>query len=85
MEQSRGAGVRGDRGRDPLEVIDDRIAEAVALTYMVLTGDWVRDLGFHGPSFGLASAALRLAGVDEALDRVHDVVGVERDRGDLAG
>ena len=32
VEQRRGAGVCRDSGRDPLDVIDHRIAEAVALT-----------------------------------------------------
>ena len=53
MEQRRGARVRRDSGRDPLDVIDYRIAEAVALTHMVSTGDCVRDLRFHGPSFNV--------------------------------
>jgi hypothetical protein len=85
VQQGCGAGVRRDRGRDPLEMVDHGIAKAVALTFMVLSGDSVCDLGFHGPSFASVSAALRFAGVDEAFDRAHDVVGVECDRGDLAG
>jgi hypothetical protein len=50
VQQRRGPGVCRDGGHDPLDVIDHRIAEAVALTDMVLTGDCVGDLGFHGPS-----------------------------------
>jgi hypothetical protein len=54
VQQSRGAGVRGDSGRDPLDVIDYRIAEPVGLTHMVSTGDSVRDPRFHGPSLKLS-------------------------------
>ena len=60
MEHGRGAGVWGDRGRDPLEMVDDTIAEAVALTSMVLTSDSMRDLGFHGPSFGFGFSCISI-------------------------
>ena len=50
MKQRNGAGVRRDNGRDPLDVVDHAIAETGALIYMVLTGDSVSNLGFHGPS-----------------------------------
>jgi hypothetical protein len=39
VQQSRGAGVRGDSGRNPLDVLGHRIAKPVALTHMVSTGD----------------------------------------------
>jgi hypothetical protein len=54
VEQRRGAGILRDCGRDPLHVIDYAIAEAVALTYMVLTSNSVRDRGFHSPSFNFS-------------------------------
>ena len=54
VEQGRGARVRRDRGRDPLDVVDYTIAKAIALTHMVSTGDCVRDLSFHGPSFNFS-------------------------------
>jgi hypothetical protein len=58
VQQGRGAGVRGDSGRDPLDVIDDRIAKAVALTYMALTSDCVREREFHGSSFKLSCTSI---------------------------
>ena len=48
-----GAGLRRDSGRDPLDVIDHRIAEAGALIRMVSRGDRARDPGFYGPSLTL--------------------------------
>ena len=49
VEKCRGLSVWGDSGRDPLEMVDDRIAEAVALAFMGLAGDAARGRGFHGP------------------------------------
>src|SRR5450631_3867269 len=54
VQQGRGAGVRRDSGRDPLDVVDDAVVKAVALTFMVSAGDCVRDRGFHGPSFNFS-------------------------------
>jgi hypothetical protein len=39
----------GGSGRDPREMVDARIAEAVALAFMCLAGDAARGRGFHGP------------------------------------
>ena len=58
VEQGRGARVRRDGGRDPLDVVDHRIAEAIALTHVVSTGDCVRDLRFHGPSFNVSCISI---------------------------
>ena len=58
VEQGRGARVRRDGGRDPLDVVDHTIAEASALTHMVSTGDCVRDLRFHGPSFNVSCISI---------------------------
>ena len=44
------AGVRRDSGRDPREMVDERIAEAVALAFVFLTGNGVRERGVHGRS-----------------------------------
>jgi hypothetical protein len=53
VEKCRGLRVCRDGGRDPREMVDDRIAEAVALAFVVLTGNAVSDSGVHGPSFHL--------------------------------
>ena len=44
----RWSGRLEDSGRDPGEVVDGRIAKAVALTFMLLTGKAVLDSGFRG-------------------------------------
>jgi hypothetical protein len=49
VEKCRGLGVWRDSRRDPREMVDDRIAEAVALAFMGLAGDAVCGRGFHGP------------------------------------
>ena len=58
VEQSRGASVWRDRGRDPLDVIDYAVAEAVALTFVITDGDCVRDRGFHGPAFNFSCTSI---------------------------
>ena len=58
VEQGRGAGVWGDGGRDPLEVVDYAVAKAVALTFMVSAGDCVRDSGFHGRFFNFSCTSI---------------------------
>ena len=51
VEQCRGLRVCRDSGRDPRKMLDDRIAEAVALAFVGLTGNAVSDCGVHSPSF----------------------------------
>ena len=58
VEQGHGAGVWRDGGRDPFDVLDHAVAEAVALTFMVSAGDSVRDRGFHGPSFNFSCTSI---------------------------
>jgi hypothetical protein len=53
VEKCRGVGVWRDSGRDPREMVDDRIAEAVALAFVFLTGNGVRERGVHGRSLRL--------------------------------